>query len=352
VRDRPKQDREALNALALEMDPSVESVEFSVAECPCYTAEFLEAKKREIDIFSSYEDRFAAIFDDGFVIQLDCQWANIGLPKANFFTGYLFGQLASSVVRHNEGNAEKKMKHLENSTFLVQGLSNTPHLAPVIKSAFFEKRLHETIVFLLPSMTKEEITTVRNNLSGLPNGNKSLLNAFKVEMVATVELLGQMSKGMRIAEITEGKDREFSPMFDDLSKFIAQIPFYYDRERYMYQSLAIRDIEALEAWESAGGEGEPPSVIKQDIETCMVALLAWPNAPYLMKKMVSHMRKRLALVEAMEAELNRRETDPKPEIEIPYGDDAKIVLKSEYGCIVENKTPAGGTDARARRVRQ
>lgn len=333
--NRPKQDREALDAITLEMKQSIGKQKLSMEKCPPYTEEFLKVKRLIIDKISAYEDRFAAILDGGLVIQIDGHLLS-ELPTFDSIHVYINQQFALAVISNKAGEKEKMMNHLGNAVQLIQALEQVPHLIFLMTGSSMEARLYETIVFLLPSLDEVQIKTLQKMVSGLPNGRKLLIEAIKADVASTVEFLDHIGKGTEVPGYNMGAEPEIDKIFDSFS-LISESNWYYTRERYTFLSLATGSIEAMEGWLAAGGKGDPPSVIQNKIKYSLVALLAWPNTPRLMNKMTEKMHERSALLEAMDAELNRRTSDPRPDIDIPIKGGAKIVLKSEYGCIVKNE---------------
>jgi hypothetical protein len=337
TRERPKQDREALYAIAAEIEQSIDAEEdLMLNECPAYTTEFLESKKPLINKLAAYEDRFVAMFVDGIEFQFDGHlWSE--LPDLKSIRMIFLQQLVLAVISAETEEKKQIIPRIGNAAQLVQAFEQTPQLIYAMIGAHLEGWLRHVIAFLLPSLSEDEINGVRKMLAELPDLPKTTIEAIKAEVPAAIEFVDHIGDGKELPGYVKGSNPDIEEDLEKFSSVLGQSHWIFVRQRYKYLSIAFRDVESVEKWLNDGSTGKPTSPMNADTKHGFVALVALPNSPMLMEKVVESMNKRAAVLEAMDAELKRRASDPKPDVEIPYGDGNKIVLKAEYGCIVENK---------------
>jgi hypothetical protein len=105
----------------------------------------------------------------------------------------------------------------------------------------------------------------------------------------------------------------------------------------MFVSLASREIEAAQTWSASGvNDAYHSPLTGKEIMHSMCFAIAWPNYTALLGKTTDNMRRRQALIKAMELELQRR-AKRQQTFELPYDAEHHIVVKPEYGCIVKNE---------------
>jgi len=330
-RDRPKNDREALDTLAIEMQKSIEHKILWKDECPPYTPEFLETQKPAMEKIAVYEDRFLKLLQDGFVIQHDGHHHS-DIPNFSPLRMFIYQQIATAVMDMYAGQKDQTLIRLDQVGQIIEGFERVPSLIFVLMGLAMEIRLNEVIVYLLPSLEAEDIQILRAKVAGFPDGRAMLLDGMKAETAAFVKLLDHSRDGTDIPGLPEGADRgdSFGP-FSGLAKATG----FLTRERYMYLSLMSREITAMDDWLAAGPDGKHASVIGDEKKYGLISRMAVPNLPSLMDVARKYYQKRRALLEAMDLEIIRRQTASETALEVPYGEGKKIVLNSEYGCIVD-----------------
>jgi hypothetical protein len=333
VRDRPEQDRQALDDLVSEMKQTIESGKLWLDECPPYTPESLEANKSTIDRVAAFEEQFAAILDDGFLIQHDGH--NMAdYPDFPTVRMFVYQQVATAVINRNAGDKDQMLARLGTVVQIIDGLEHVPSLLFVMMGFVGESRLNEAVVYLLPSLDTAEISILRKKIAGLPDVRIRVLAGMKAMIAGFTELIDCYRYGTEIPGLPEGADRG-----KPLGRWsgIAKATGFLTIERFKYISFAAGEIDAMQQWLNAGGKGELPAFNRERAKYALLAQMAWPDHSHLMNKAVEKMENRAAVLEAMDLELKRREAESKTKIELPYDDDKKIVLNSEYGCIVNSE---------------
>lgn len=332
---RPPADRLALDALLGEMEALRDkgAKNLWLDDCPSYTTEFLEARRPQIEKLLAFENRFAAILAGGFVFQHDGRF-DTDFPNFFFLRNFSSAQLAAAVTDLQQGRAEQAFGRFDAVTQIIEGLEKTPTLLCVLVGVSIEERLNEAIVYLLPSLTEDQATKLRAIIAGYPDARSMMIAAMKVEVAAFASLLDRT----RTEDTSKLWDYVKHPDSTTPSRFwvrLAKFTGYLTRERYTYLSLTGRQIGYLEKWLAGGAEGQPESLKKEEILHSPATMLALPNLPSLMMKVQEKTQQREAVLTAIDLELKRRSSDQKTDIELPYGKDEKIVLKTEYGCIVK-----------------
>jgi hypothetical protein len=334
VKARPKADREAIDAMLAEYGEVLKEglKEIQPGDCPHYDAAKLVGKSKSYELTRAAHERLAAINDGGLIYQFSMDWKDDILNFSELRAVFYWEQ-ALAVLEVESADTTAAAGRLATLYQTIDGVEQAPLLIMTMIGVALERMAAKTVVHLAPKMQIEDLKRVQAKLKSLPDLRSMVIQAFKAEAYSVIASFNKPDQLNEFLKLLTTDPNSVSPI---VVRMIATTS-YIKRERYMYTSIAAQDIENYEKWLAEGGETVPISVVGDRIVYCPVGAMAMPNTKQLAEKTREAMVSRRTLISAIDAEIQRRETEPKPEIEIPYGDDKKIVLKDEYGCIVENK---------------
>jgi len=325
---RPKEGRQALEALIKEMDPLLQKQkDWPQGEgCPPYEIPQLKAQEPIINQLQSFGSRFQVMMYSHFALQQDADF-NAEIMRFYPIRQFIYWELGGAVLDFHEGRRAEAIQRLAAMIKFDNVLFQTPALIYNMMAIALNVKIYPVIVFILPRLTEIEIDQLVEMLKVLPDARTALIQAMEVEMAEVTQMLD----GLRA-----------NPDTKDPLIHLARVTGYLKRERYQYLSFAGREIKAMQDWVSAGGKDPYRSPIGLELKYCPFVSMSWPNSTSLMEKAAGEMQRRQAVIAAIQMVRERNHASDKKTVELPYlassGDNpGRFVINQEYGCIL----PAG-----------
>jgi len=341
--DRPKDARNALERLITDLMPVIAKEDENLAgkDCPSYDLQHIKTLEPIIREFQPFDTRFQAIVKDRLVLQQD---ADLEANVLHFLEPRRFveWELAAAILDIEQGRRNEAMQRLASVIRFNEGLIRTPQLIYLMMCIAIEMKIDGAVMFLLPRLSTPEIDQLKDMLEKLPDTRAMYIKAMQVEVASYIQLFDRL-RSNQVSVDDLNNMLYWKGVSTKILLRLATLSGYMTRERYMCLSLASRDIEALQKWLADGANGSFQSPIRKEIKYSLFFTMAWPNVADLLKNTVEDMQHREAVLTAMQLELQRRQAGDKTNIELPYDEFSRLVLKPEYGCIVKNKNIA--TDA-------
>lgn len=308
---RPKEDREALYRFIKDLDKIFKNnKEIPMKEkCPCFDIEKLKNQKDFFNTFLPFEKQFQSILKNNVILQQPME-RNSDIPNFLNVRMFAYWYLALAAVENEKDQSEKAMNKLTSMTEFRKGLGDTPQLLYVMIGLAIEEMTNKTALYLLPTFSIEDIKRFNNVIIALPDPRKKIIQAMKVEVVATVH---SIQPGLIRPLIKNETKKSPKKLKEKLQKYLPWV---------------ISEITNLEKWLENGGQGAIPSTWSESVSRKI-----WPDVSKLLRTTHKQYKHRLAVIAAMDAEMKRRGSSEVKDLELPYDEERVIGLMKNYGCI-------------------
>jgi hypothetical protein len=302
--NRPTEDLEAIFKFNEMAGKFFKEQKLPVAKgCPAVESDALKKKTETLAKVRKFEEMYKDILKGGLVFQNpgagihDNEFPNL-LASRNV----IIWMLAMGVMDIENGDFEAGFGQFNREVEFQKGMLDTPVILCAIMGSILGEFTNLAVAQVLPKLNEEQLTKVRNLLSSLPNSGAALVNALKAD---------------------------FTVMSDNKEEWIKEDPKMPKMEDFKKIQVELVDqITAVEAYLKGDGKTEMPKYKSWEF---------WPNANMLMSRVVKHRQHRIALIKAIDKTLLAKKAGEKADFSIPYDEGSKIVVKGDYGCMIQNK---------------
>ncbi|MDP8256544.1 MAG: hypothetical protein P9M14_12410 [Candidatus Alcyoniella australis] len=332
-------------------------------DCELIAAQIAEHRP-QLEQLKKYDEQYQQIMADGFVYYKEAtifQGDEVLFVSRDLFLLQLMTALSEGMGGQN---AEAAQRLLLNSKF-VEGLYDTKSTIAMMLGVYFEHRLNQAIVYLLPILPSDYLPQIKQVLVNIPDARLAYLETLKIEVVEQLRLAEFTQQHSVIQGLRRGSSMQ-ELMHPDmkLPDFVNELPagrrllgriidsiwlrLLAQREKFVITKLTIDIIQSCQQWIADGGRGDPTlcadNYLKSttDILEPFLAPMSYigiMNIDSLIQRPHDVQLMREAVIQAIDAELQRRETGGDQAITIQVDDNQQIVLGAEYGCIESINEP-------------